>query len=241
MEDIIGIYKITSPSNKIYIGQSVNVLKRWNYHKKLYTNDTPKLFLSLKKYGIENHNFEILEICKIDLLNKRERYWQEYFNSVETGLNCVYTKTNDKSGKLSFETKKKISQSQKGKLISDECKLRLMLCNLGKKQSKETIEKRVSKLRGKNISDSQKLFLSESRLKNNNPFFGKNHSEKSKSKMRDKLKGPNNYLYKPIINIQTGIFYDTLAEASETINWDKRKLWSHLSIYKKNNTFFRYV
>ena len=241
MEIKIGIYKITSPSNKIYIGQSVNILNRWKYHKKLYTNDTPKLFLSLKKYGIDNHKFEIIETCLINELNIKERFWQEFFNSVENGLNCVYTKTNDKSGKLSEETKIKISQSQKGKIISEECKIRLRSYNLGKKQSKETIEKRVSKLRGKNISEVQKLFLSESRLKNNNPFFGKNHSEVSKIKMREKLKGSNNYLYKTIINIMTGIFYDTLSEASETINWDKKKLWAHLSIYKKNNTFFRYV
>lgn len=241
METQIGIYKITSPNNKIYIGQSVDIYKRWNYHKKLYSNDSPKLYYSLKKYGSENHIFEILETCKINELNIKERFWQEFFNSVETGLNCVYTKTNDKSGRLSDETKRKISQSQKGKIISEECKIRLRLYNLGKKQSNETIEKRVSKLRGKNIPEWQKLFLSQSRLKNNNPFFGKNHSEISKEKMRNKLKGNKNYLYKPIINIETGIYYDTLEDAAKTINWDKRKLWSHLSIYKKNNTFFRYA
>jgi len=241
MDTQIGIYKITSPNNKIYIGQSVDIYKRWNYHKKLYSNDSPKLYYSLKKYGSENHIFEILETCKINELNIKERFWQEFFNSIEIGLNCVYTKTNDKSGKLSEETKIKISQSQKGKIISEECKIRLRLYNLGKKQSKETVEKRVSKLRGKNIPEWQKLFLSQNRLKNNNPFFGKNHSEISKEKMRNKLKGNKNYLYKPIINIETGIYYDTLEEASNTINWDKKKLWSHLSIYKKNNTFFRYA
>lgn len=238
---MIGIYKITSPTNKVYIGQSVNIKKRWIYHKGLYCNDTPKLFLSFKKHGIDKHVFDIIETCLINELNTKERYWQEYYKSVEKGLNCVYTKTEDKSGKMSFETKAKISLANKGKIISDECKLKLRLHNLGKKQSKQTIEKRVFKLRGKNISKSQKMFLSESRLNNNNPFFGKNHSEISKVKMREKLSGSKNYLYKPIINIETGIFYDTLTEASNTINWDKRKLWSHLSIYKKNNTSFRYV
>lgn len=238
---MIGIYKITNPKGNIYIGQSVNIKKRWTHHKGLYSNDTPKLFLSFKKYGIDKHIFDIVEICSTNELNSKERYWQEHYKSVEKGLNCVYTKTNDKSGKMSYETKCKISLANKGKIISEECKLKLRLHNLGKKQSKETIEKRVSKLRGKNITESQKLFLSESRLKNKNPFFGKNHSEKSKIKIRKKLVGSNNYLYKPIINIETGIFYDTLEEASNTINWDKRKLWSHLSINKINKTSFIYA
>lgn len=31
----IGIYKITSPSNKIYIGQSTNITRRWDEYRKL--------------------------------------------------------------------------------------------------------------------------------------------------------------------------------------------------------------
>ena len=69
MDTQIGIYKITSPNNKIYIGQSVDIYKRWNYHKKLYSNDSPKLYYSLKKYGSENHIFEI-----VISTSKRQKY-----------------------------------------------------------------------------------------------------------------------------------------------------------------------
>jgi hypothetical protein len=56
MEKIIGIYKITSPSNKIYIGQSNNILYRWKYcYKKLNCKSQRHLYNSLMKYGFDNH------------------------------------------------------------------------------------------------------------------------------------------------------------------------------------------
>jgi group I intron endonuclease len=116
MESKIGIYKITSPSNKIYVGQSVNIDKRFkNYFtdKTKYINQK-KLFNSINKYGIKNHIFEIIELCKIEELNNKERYYQEFFNCVGlNGLNCKFTNTNDKSGRLSEETKLKIGNSNK--------------------------------------------------------------------------------------------------------------------------------
>jgi hypothetical protein len=51
------------------------------------------------KYGIENHVFEIIELCEEKELNKRERFFQEKFNVLEKGLNCKLTKTKDRSGR----------------------------------------------------------------------------------------------------------------------------------------------
>lgn len=236
-----GIYKITSPSGRTYVGQSVNILNRFIYHKGMYSNDTPKLFLSFKKYGVENHIFEVIETCEIIELNDRERHWQDFFECTKKGLNCRLTKSKDRSGRLSEETKLKISNSQKGKIIPPHIIEKVRLKMIGKKQSPETIEKRVSQLRGRKMGVNQLNFLKSSRLEKENPFFGKHHTELSKQGMREKLRGSNNYLSKPIINLQTGVFYDTLQEAADTINWDKRKLWSHIVLYKKNNTYFTYA
>ena len=77
----IGIYKITSPSGKIYIGQSSNVENRWNKYKNINNSVTQlKLYRSFKKYDIENHKFEIIEECKITELNECEIRWVLYFN-----------------------------------------------------------------------------------------------------------------------------------------------------------------
>ena len=54
MIKLSGIYKITSPSKKIYIGQSVDIIGRWNLYKKLRCKNQTYLYYSLKKYGFEN-------------------------------------------------------------------------------------------------------------------------------------------------------------------------------------------
>lgn len=75
---MIGIYKITSPSNKVYIGQSIDIDKRLDKYKTdLKYISQPKLRNSLRKYGIDNHKFEILEECLQEQLNERETYYKQ--------------------------------------------------------------------------------------------------------------------------------------------------------------------
>lgn len=83
----IGIYKITSPSGKIYIGQSTNIENRWEKGHKYCSGSGKKLQNSIKKYGWDNHKQEIIEECSIEILLERESYWIEYYNSYKKGLN----------------------------------------------------------------------------------------------------------------------------------------------------------
>lgn len=110
---MIGIYKIISPSGKIYIGQSTNINKRFQHYKYLDCKEQTKLYRSFLKYGYINHIFEIIEECDISLLNERERYYQELYNVLNKGLNCKLTETNDKSGRASIETRLKMSNTHK--------------------------------------------------------------------------------------------------------------------------------
>jgi group I intron endonuclease len=115
---MVGIYKITSPSGKIYIGQSINILNRFNQYKSLsQTKGQKKLHYSFKKYGIDKHIFDIIEQCSIDLLNERERYWQDYYDVLNNGLNCILTDTNDSVKVFSKETIDKIRKGNQGKEI----------------------------------------------------------------------------------------------------------------------------
>ena len=85
---MVGIYKIISPTGKIYIGQSVNIERRFKEYKTFQCKQQPKIYNSLKKYGPENHIFEILKECSIEQLTEQEIYWKQYYNAVNEGLNC---------------------------------------------------------------------------------------------------------------------------------------------------------
>jgi group I intron endonuclease len=76
---MIGIYKITNPKRKIYIGQSIHIEKRFDQYKYNITSQQTKLYNSLKKYGYENHIFEIIEECSLEFLNEKETYWKQHY------------------------------------------------------------------------------------------------------------------------------------------------------------------
>ncbi len=123
---MIGIYKITSPTGRIYIGQSIDLKYRFDTYRRLgkQVSSSPKLYRSLLKYGYFNHNFEIIEECSVENLNKRERYWQDFYNAnSEQNLNCILTSTDVIKGvgvKISDKQKMQISKAHKGKKLSDE-------------------------------------------------------------------------------------------------------------------------
>lgn len=122
---IIGIYKITSPSGKIYIGQSINVEKRWGKYQKYLESikNQTKLYNSLKKYGPENHTFEVIEECSENILLEKETYWKIFYKVLEIPSLCC--RIDGKGGRNSKETNKKIGDSHRGKKYSDESKLKI--------------------------------------------------------------------------------------------------------------------
>lgn len=115
---ISGIYKITSPTNKIYIGKSINVNQRKNNYKNspLKFKSQKRLYNSFLKYGFDGHTFEIIEECEVCELFCRECYWQEYYDVLgKNGLNCILTKCEDHPPVVSEETRKKQSMASSGK------------------------------------------------------------------------------------------------------------------------------
>lgn len=118
---MIGIYKITSPSKRIYIGQSVNIQKRFIKYKNLHCKSQPRLYNSIKKYGYDRHKIEILCECSIEELNDKERFYQDLYSaSFANGLNCNLTKSGDRFGFMSKESNEKKRLSMIGKNAGDK-------------------------------------------------------------------------------------------------------------------------
>ncbi len=216
---MIGIYKITSPTNKIYIGQSINVEKRL----KQYLSNLPKrqtlLFRSFLKYGANNHKFEIVTKCLESELNNLERYYQDYYNCLSNGLNCRLTTANDKSGKLSSVTKNKISIAHKGKIKSLEHKEKIRIKNIG----------RVPHNKGKKTPEHIIKKLSMSHI-------GNRISEETKVKM-----SLNSKSAKVVLDLNSGVFYNSAKEVSNLYGIKHNTLICKLIGKNKNNTRFIYA
>ena len=243
---MIGIYKITSPSGRIYVGQSRNIKYRFLDYKKLKCKRQVKLYRSFLKYGVDSHTFEVIEECIFEELNNRERYWQEYYNVIDRniGLNLLLVNCDDKPMIISDESREKIRQSGLGRIFSEESKKKMSEWQLGKKHSNETKEK-ISKTK-KGVKCSV-----EHNEKKRQYQLGRKHTDETKEKMRISKTGykqskehkENKRLVSSriILNIETGIFYIGLKEAANSINMSFSRLQSRMSGRMINNTSFIYV
>ena len=89
----IGIYKIENLINgNCYIGQSINIYKRWQSEKEAAFNSQSEAYnyplsCAFRKYGIENFSFNILEECQREELNEKEIYWIARYDSYNNGYN----------------------------------------------------------------------------------------------------------------------------------------------------------
>lgn len=110
------IYKYTSPSGKVYIGQTINEKKR--RQKFLNQNNIyagPKINEARQKYGVNNFEYEIIfkvssliQSEVIDILNQKEIQYIEMFDSYYNGYNS--TKGGNNTYECSEETRQKLSE-----------------------------------------------------------------------------------------------------------------------------------
>lgn len=217
------IYKITNKINgKCYIGQTtIGINKRYNnsgkgieriykYYKSCKDNTNycnEHLLRAFEKYGIEN--FELIENFDIafskDELNVKEKIYIKLFDCINNGYNYQEGGSN---GKMSQETREKMSKIKKGK-----------------KQPKELIEKRRLKLMGHKVSDETKQKLREKalgrkrsedtirKIKENHAFKGKKRPEHS-----EKMKGKNNPNAKSVICLTTNEIFYSCSDGARKYN-----------------------
>ena len=264
---MVGIYKITSPSGKIYIGQSVNIEGRISKYRTARCFTQRILLRSIQKYGWDNHKLEIVLECKTEELNHYERYYQDLYDCIgKNGLNCMLTTTDTKSGKasestiailtgrklpestrqkmrdkkLSTETKTKISKSNIGRIVSEKTRSKISESNKGKKRTQEYIDK--MKLRV--VSEETKLKLSIASK-------GKKASEETKLKLSIAKKGKKpteqcllkakERTSKKVINTVTGEIYNSATELASILGIKRTTLTARLSGKSTNYTNYRYL
>lgn len=160
------VYKISNSINsRIYIGSAIDFRLRKNRHithlnKNIHCNKKLQRFVN--KYGINKLVFEIIERCDKSKLIETEQFYINTLNCIRNGFNILPTAGSWLNHKHSKESILKQSLSKRGikttgmlnKKHTEETKNKIRLKATGRKQSTQTIQKRVKKNTGKKRPES---------------------------------------------------------------------------------------
>lgn len=228
---MIGIYRITNTVNgKSYIGQSIDIKRRFLDHRCISHEGNIHLRYALKKYGKSAFKYEVIEECAVSELDERERYYIKTLNpeyNILPGGQASHRRLPEEvKARISEKTKAqwraktdeerdKIIKNNligpaKGHAVSAETREKLRKANFGKKQSEETIEKRKN------------TFIA----KKQNGYVQTNNGHKKK-----------------ILCVETGVVYNSVKEAAFSIGANPSSISHHLKGAQKSvkNFHFEYM
>ncbi len=207
-QKVIGVYKITSPLGKIYIGQSKDISGRFKMYQRLQCERQLLLFESLKEHGVASHLFEIVCECEPEELLNKERHYQELFNCIgDNGLNCLLQKTKEYPSLLRQESIIKRSKASTGRVFSAESISRMRIAQKDhgfSDAAKDKIRKTLIEKKIQPTDNARRLAA----LKNN----------------------------KLVLDCVNGIFYDSIKELCDLSKLPYQSISDRLNGRTRNNT-----
>lgn len=191
------VYRLTSPSNKVYIGiTSQQINRRWQngtgYRK------CPAIKKAINKYGWDNIRKEVLYTGlseKDAKLLEKELIKKHKSNDKRYGYNLTDGGDGTLGRRFTEDQKRALSEKHKGKIISEEQRQKLREANLDKHHSDETKAKMSLVHRGNKYNLGRKL------------------TDEQKRKIGDSERGSNNPRARKVICLETLKVYDTLNDA----------------------------
>ncbi len=235
-----GIYKITNPLGEVYIGQTINLDRRWREYERYAQgreDGPPEITASLILHGFESHSFEVIYKLPKDVSREVLKNY-EYF---------VYIQYSEAGVKLM-----NLAECGTGVIVSEKTK-KLMSENAKEMWTPEFRENHIKKRIGKAIhSEEEKkkrsIWLKENRNKWDIYKFSAEDTLKGQQALKKKMEEVG-YIRHPeefekwrqdkskiILNTQTGIFYFGCREAAISINHTEDNLRKKLKGQYKNNT-----
>lgn len=180
-----GIYIIINKINgHKYIGQSINIEKRFKEHKKNKDYKHSAIDLAIKKYGSKNFIYQIITILPKNskIIDKHERYWIKFYNTYENKKHYNLTPGGDfnpmknpkNAQKVSkklighvvpSKTRKKISKKLKGRQFSPKTIKKMSESKIGEKNHKYKKYARIVKSGKINNKQRYSIFFQGRRLK----------------------------------------------------------------------------
>ena len=163
-----GIYKIVNISNeKVYVGQTVNMKKRWSTHKKLLSQGNHfncHLQRACNKDGMDILSFEVIELCEKGDLNEREIHWISKLSSFKNGYNFTEGGGGTRGYMFTEESKQKMSKRHmgnkynSGNKYTEESRHQMSLAHMGLKSTEEARKKISEANRGSKHPAAKKVF-----------------------------------------------------------------------------------
>lgn len=201
------VYKLTSPSNKVYIGiTGKSLTKRWSGGNGY--RHCPAMYKCIKKYGWNNIEKELLfDNLTEDEAKLLEKELIKYYKSFDKKFGYNLTEGGDgvSGRKLSEKQKEYIRKINSGKKLTEEQKEKIRQANLGKHHSEQTKRKMSESHKGHKYSLGTKL------------------SEERKRQISERQKGSKNQRARKVICLETLKIYDTITEAK--IETGASKIW----------------
>ncbi len=131
------IYKIISPNNKIYVGQTYNLNQRMDDYKCIRHRSKKSIIIaSIMKYGWKNHIMSVLEEVDDSKLDEREMFWIKELNTLypdnkdgmnltKGGLGCRQSWKHDKDRVAKARLRCGVNAPGYGKKLSVEAKMKI--------------------------------------------------------------------------------------------------------------------
>lgn len=128
-----GIYKITSPSGNVYIGQSYDIKARWGNHKRKTYLSIPIAY-SIKTHGADSHVFEIIHELPSDVSKEVMDTYEILYIGLyrEAGLHLLNSKSGGRTGRLPLDVIEKIRTKNTGQKRTAEQRAMLSKACMGR-------------------------------------------------------------------------------------------------------------
>lgn len=218
-------------NGKKYIGQASNFYNRMSQYKQGFFNDYMKK--SIAKHGLENFEITILEKdILIEDLDVLEQYWMDFYQTYkrENGYNiCEYASTT-RGTKRTPEQIEKFRKRMIDYFSVEENRLKCSGENnhmYGKvhdekwrKQHSEFMKRawkeneELAKLWSRDMNGSKNVMYGVHLNGELNPMYGKKHSEETRKKISEAVKGVR-YKIRKVKHLETGIIYNNIKDANK--------------------------
>ena len=224
------IYKHIRPDTQevFYIGKG-NTSKNSHVERYKTSSGRNKMWKSIVAKNNGVFIPEIICYCDTEIeVNELEKQYIKKYGRRNLGLGTLCNLTDGGDGSVGIivteETRHKLSIAFSGENHP----------NFGKKLSKETcfrksesMKKSDKNLRGKKLSEDWKNNMRAAKIGAMNPMFGKT--------------GEKHPMSKKIIDIQTGVIYNSVTEAAEVSGIKMKTLYNYLTGHRMNKTTLKFV